>query len=93
MSRFVIIRKRFETSEDLPLNLIRPFHLDRNFSVTQDEIDLPARFRSPEPDGVVAIGVCGVGTQFQVIDLDGDGLLDVITSNKKGVHYFQQTRK
>ncbi len=35
----------------------------------------------------------GVGTQFQVIDLDGDGLLDVITSNKKGVHYFQQTRK
>jgi hypothetical protein len=35
----------------------------------------------------------GVGTQFEVIDLNGDGLLDVITANKKGVFYFQQTRK
>lgn len=35
----------------------------------------------------------GVGTQFEVADVNKDGLLDVITSNKKGVHYFQQTRK
>lgn len=34
----------------------------------------------------------GVGTQFQVSDLDGDGLLDVVTSNKKGVHAFLQRR-
>jgi hypothetical protein len=35
----------------------------------------------------------GVGTQFEVADIDGDGLLDVITSNKKGVHVFVQERK
>lgn len=35
----------------------------------------------------------GVGTQFQVVDMNGDGLLDVITANKKGAHYFAQTRK
>lgn len=35
----------------------------------------------------------GVGTQFEVADVGGDGLLDVVTSNKKGVYYFQQTRK
>jgi hypothetical protein len=34
----------------------------------------------------------GVGTQFEVADVNGDGLLDVITSNKKGVHYFEQVR-
>ncbi|MBN2307816.1 MAG: VCBS repeat-containing protein, partial [Candidatus Hydrogenedentes bacterium] len=34
----------------------------------------------------------GVGTQFEVCDLDGDGLLDVVTSNKKGVHAFVQKR-
>jgi VCBS repeat protein/FG-GAP repeat protein len=34
----------------------------------------------------------GVGTQFEVGDIDGDGLLDVATSNKKGVNYFQQVR-
>lgn len=32
----------------------------------------------------------GVGTQFQVIDLNGDGKLDVATSNKMGVHLFVQ---
>ena len=35
----------------------------------------------------------GVGTQFEVVDINGDGLLDVITSNKKGVYYFQQARR
>ena len=35
----------------------------------------------------------GVGTQFEVADVDGDGLLDVITSNKKGVFLFLQARK
>lgn len=34
----------------------------------------------------------GVGTQFEVVDMNGDGLLDVITANKKGAHYFEQTR-
>ena len=34
----------------------------------------------------------GVGTQFEVADVNGDSLLDVITSNKKGVHYFEQVR-
>lgn len=34
----------------------------------------------------------GVGTQFQVVDMNGDGLLDVITANKHGVYYFEQTR-
>ncbi len=35
----------------------------------------------------------GVGTQFEVADVNGDGLLDVVTANKKGAHYFQQARK
>ncbi len=34
----------------------------------------------------------GIGTQFEVRDMNGDGLLDVITSNKKGVHLFLQRR-
>ena len=34
----------------------------------------------------------GVGLHFQIIDVDHDGLLDIVTSNKKGVHYFQQVR-
>ena len=32
----------------------------------------------------------GVGTQFAVEDFNGDDLLDVVTSNKKGVHLFEQ---
>lgn len=32
----------------------------------------------------------GVGTQFQVVDINGDGLLDVVTANKKGVFLFEQ---
>jgi hypothetical protein len=34
----------------------------------------------------------GVGTQFEVIDINGDGLLDVVISNKKGVFIFEQVR-
>ena len=32
----------------------------------------------------------GVGTQFEVIDMNADGKLDIVTSNKKGVHVFLQ---
>ncbi len=32
----------------------------------------------------------GVGTQFEVIDMNGDGTLDIVTSNKKGVRVFLQ---
>ncbi len=35
----------------------------------------------------------GVGTQFEVIDLNGDGRHDIVTSNKKGVHVFLQWRR
>ncbi len=34
----------------------------------------------------------GVGTQFELSDVNGDGLLDVAISNKKGVFYFEQVR-
>ncbi len=34
----------------------------------------------------------GVGTQFQVVDINKDGLLDIVTSNKKGVFVFEQRR-
>lgn len=34
----------------------------------------------------------GLGTQFVVTDFDGDGLLDIVTSNKKGTHVFCQQR-
>ncbi|MFO0893174.1 MAG: VCBS repeat-containing protein [Isosphaeraceae bacterium] len=32
----------------------------------------------------------GVGTQFSVLDFNGDGLLDIVTSNKKGVFLIEQ---
>ncbi len=32
----------------------------------------------------------GVGTQFEVVDMNTDGKLDIVTSNKKGVHVFLQ---
>jgi hypothetical protein len=35
----------------------------------------------------------GPGTQFELADVDGDGLIDVVTSNKKGVHFFRQVRE
>ena len=35
----------------------------------------------------------GIGTQFTVQDINGDGLLDVIVSNKKGVSVMEQVRK
>jgi hypothetical protein len=35
----------------------------------------------------------GPGTQFEVNDINGDGLPDVLASNKKGVHVFTQSRE
>jgi hypothetical protein len=35
----------------------------------------------------------GVGTQFELADVDADGLLDIVTSNKRGVFYFRQVRE
>jgi len=32
----------------------------------------------------------GVGTQLQVVDVNGDDKLDVVVANKKGVHYLEQ---
>jgi hypothetical protein len=34
----------------------------------------------------------GVGTQFVVADINGDGLLDIVISNKKGTIVFEQVR-
>jgi hypothetical protein len=34
----------------------------------------------------------GIGTQFEVSDINGDGLLDIVTSNKKGVRVLIQKR-
>ena len=34
----------------------------------------------------------GVGTQFVVTDFNGDGLLDVVSANKKGVFLIEQVR-
>jgi hypothetical protein len=37
-------------------------------------------------------GDSGIGTQFIVADMNGDGLLDIVVANKKGVHIFLQVR-
>ncbi|WP_435018160.1 FG-GAP repeat domain-containing protein [Tundrisphaera sp. TA3] len=34
----------------------------------------------------------GIGTQFTIVDFNGDGLLDIVTANKKGVFLLEQTR-
>ena len=34
----------------------------------------------------------GIGTQFVVADFNGDGLLDIVTANKKGVFLLEQVR-
>src|SRR5262249_42790314 len=35
----------------------------------------------------------GIGTQFAVADVNGDGLPDIVISNKKGVFLFIQVRE
>ena len=35
----------------------------------------------------------GIGTQFVVADFNGDKLLDIVVSNKKGMFVFEQVRK
>lgn len=35
----------------------------------------------------------GVGTQFEVVDTNGDGLLDIVVGNKKGAFLFVQERE
>lgn len=32
----------------------------------------------------------GIGTQFEVVDFNGDGLLDIVSANKKGVFVIEQ---
>jgi hypothetical protein len=34
----------------------------------------------------------GIGTQFEVTDVNGDGLPDIAVANKRGVFYFEQKR-
>ena len=35
----------------------------------------------------------GVGLHFRIVDVNADGRLDIVTSNKKGVFYFEQLAK
>jgi hypothetical protein len=35
----------------------------------------------------------GIGTQFEVVDFDRDGLLDIVTSSKNGVYVHTQVKK
>ena len=56
-------------------------------------------FEAKKKDGIVSFTPhvidddSGIGTQFAVADVNGDKLLDVVTSNKKGVFLFEQVRK
>ena len=64
--------------------------------------DKPARLywfeASRDADGKIAFtpreidDQSGIGTQFVVADFNGDGLLDIVTSNKKGVFLLEQVR-
>jgi FG-GAP-like repeat/FG-GAP repeat len=38
-------------------------------------------------------GDSGIGTQFVVGDINGDGLLDIVVANKRGVFVIEQVRK
>jgi hypothetical protein len=62
------------------------------------KVTVPAKDKQPERSFVrftpMVIDIdSGVGTQFAVQDINGDGLLDVIVSNKKGVCVITQERK
>jgi len=37
-------------------------------------------------------GTAGVGTQFVIADLDGDGDIDLATAGKSGVHFFENMK-
>ena len=37
-------------------------------------------------------GTAGAGTQFLVMDLDGDGDIDIATAGKTGVHFFENLK-
>ena len=40
----------------------------------------------------VADAEAGIGTQFEVADLDGDGRAEIVLANKKGVHVLSPAR-
>jgi hypothetical protein len=40
----------------------------------------------------VADADAGIGTQFEVTDLDGDGRAEIVIANKKGLHVLAPAR-